>query len=134
MGLKMIVPELYCTDIQKTRSFYIDVLQMSIKYERSEDLFIYFEKAGASLMVEQLNGNSRKWITSDLDQPFGRGVNFEWQVECLAELYQNVLKKYPESIYLELEKKEYRCGEKVVIQSQFIVQDPDGYLFRFCSN
>ena len=38
----------------------------------------------------------------------------------------------PDSIFLEMETKSYKCGDQIADQKQFIVQDPDGYLFRFC--
>ena len=36
------------------------------------------------------------------------------------------------ALYLPLETKAYRVGGSTVSQRQFCVQDPDGYLLRFC--
>jgi len=49
-------------------------------------------------------------------------------------MYLRVKAAVPDSIYLKMETKSYKCGDKIVVQKQFIVQDPDGYLFRFCSD
>lgn len=127
-----ITPELYCYDIEVTRDFYLDVLHMKIKYERPEDQFIYFIREGLGIMVEQYNSPDRKWITGELERPFGRGVNFQWEVADIELFYDHVKRNAPNSVFLNLEKKEYRKNDSIIIQKQFIVQDPDGYLFRFC--
>ena len=67
------------------------------------------------------------------EKPFGRGINFEWGVAEIDKMYLRVKAAVPDSIYLKMETKSYKCGDKIVVQKQFIVQDPDGYLFRFCS-
>lgn len=77
-------------------------------------------------------GVGKRWITGDLELPFGRGVNFQWEMQDSEGIYQRVKALKPESIYLELESKSYLCGDKTIEQDQFIVQDPNGYLFRFC--
>ena len=82
-------------------------------------------------MVEGINGIGRHWLTSKMDKPFGRGVNFQWDVAEIDDLYSRIKAKVPSSIYLKMETKEYQCANEVVVQKQFIVQDPDGYLFRF---
>ena len=84
-------------------------------------------------MVEELNDKSRKWLTGDMEKPFGRGINLQWEVSDINNLYENILEKSPESIFLELETKEYRQNDINITQTQFVVQDPNGYLFRFCS-
>ncbi len=129
-----LVPELYCSDISITTEFYLTVLRMKIKYQRKEESFVYLFGNGIDIMVEQINGNSRKWVTGKLEHPFGRGVNFQWTVNEIDEFYQHILKTAPNSIFLPFETKAYQCGNEVINQRQFIVQDPDGYLFRFCSN
>ncbi len=128
-----VVPEIYCTDLEVTRNFYLNVLQMEVKYERSEDLFIYFAREGIGIMVEQFDSADRKWITEKLEKPFGRGVNFQWEVSEIEKFYDHILRVRKESIYLEIETKEYRKNSTIITQTQFIVQDPDGYLFRFCN-
>ena len=134
MSKLQLVPELYCTDINITKSFYTSILGFNIKYERPEEKFIYLSLDGISIMFEGVSGNSRHWLTGKLERPFGRGVNFQWDVIDVDALYKRVKKLSPNSIYLDLEIKSYRINNKTAIQKQFIVQDPDGYLFRFCSD
>ncbi|CAM4153256.1 hypothetical protein [Vibrio agarivorans] len=79
-------------------------------------------------------GDSRKWVTGYLEYPFGRGINFQWDVSDIASLYARVQSKAPDVVYLPLESKSYTVGDSVATQTQFIVQSPDGYLFRFCED
>lgn len=78
-------------------------------------------------MLEQINGN---WNTGALEYPFGRGINFEMTVSDVGLLYDRVLVNGIKP-FVEMERKTYKCGEESVAQSQFLVQDPDGYLLRF---
>ena len=127
-----LVPELYCEDIQATKKFYVGVFGFKVKYERVEEQFVYFTLDGVDIMAEGINGNGRRWLTGEMEKPFGRGVNFQWEVTEIDALYARVKASVPDSIYLEMETKEYQCADQVAVQKQFIVQDPDGYLFRFC--
>ncbi len=127
-----LVPELYCDDIEATRKFYVEVFGFEIKYERLEEKFIYFTLNEVDIMVESINDEGRRWFTGKMDKPYGRGVNFQWDVSEIDDLYSRVIASAPDSIYLEMETKEYQCEDEVIIQKQFIAQDPDGYLFRFC--
>uniref|UniRef100_UPI00262C2E46 VOC family protein n=1 Tax=uncultured Vibrio sp. TaxID=114054 RepID=UPI00262C2E46 len=104
------------------------------KYERSEEEFAYLTLNGVDLMLEGVNSNTRKWITGELEFPLGRGSNFQWDVENIDFLYQRVCNKAPGAIYLAIESKSYLCGSNTSSQKQFIVQTPDGYLFRFCQD
>lgn len=131
-----LIPEIYVTNLSESRQFFVKVLGFSVKYERPEEQFAYLEFQGNAVMLEGLDGDSRKWLTSELEKPFGRGVNFQWQVENIDELYQRVQRLAPNAIYLPLEHKSYTGKfankQTVITQTQFIVQPPDGYLFRFC--
>ncbi|MCJ8298766.1 MAG: VOC family protein [Pseudomonadales bacterium] len=129
-----IVPELYCADINVTKKFYVEVFGFEIKYERIDDQFAYFTLDGVDIMAEGISGKGRRWLTAELKKPYGRGVNFQWDVSKIDELYSRVKSLAADSIYLEMEVKSYQCVNEVAIQKQFIVQDPDGYLFRFCSD
>ncbi|MGC9458228.1 bleomycin resistance protein [Vibrio genomosp. F10] len=127
-----LVPELYCEDIEVTKKFYVEVFGFEVKYERVEEEFVYFTLNDVDIMAEGINGVGRRWITDKMEKPFGRGVNFQWDVSEIDELYFRVKASVPDSIFLEMETKEYQCADQVAVQKQFIVQDPDGYLFRFC--
>ncbi|MCG9627939.1 VOC family protein [Vibrio mediterranei] len=127
-----VVPELYCQNIKDNITFFVDVLGFAIKYQREEEEFVYLTREGVDLMLEGVGGDSRKWLTGDLKHPFGRGVNFQWDVSDINELYSTVQSKAPSSIFLPMESKSYLVDGKTVTQTQFIVESPDGYLFRFC--
>ena len=110
MQFNPLIPELSVTDIERTRKFYIDMLGFKIEYERPENLFMFVSKDNCQLMLEQVNGN---WNVGDLIYPFGRGINLEMTVSDVDALYQR------------------RETDSVIIQKQFLIQDPDGYLLRF---
>lgn len=129
-----VVPELYCFDIELTKRFFIDVLGFSVKYERREEQFVYLTLDGVDLMIEGLDSPSRKWLTGPLEAPLGRGMNLQWDVDNIEHLYNSVIANSPDNVYLPLETTGYQCGDNVVSQQQFIIQTPDGYLFRFCQD
>jgi catechol 2,3-dioxygenase-like lactoylglutathione lyase family enzyme len=123
-----LVPELYCSDFERSLRFYVGILGFRIVYVRPEERFAYLERNGAELMLEQPTG--RTWLAGELTQPYGRGVNFQIRVTDLDELYA----KYRAErcgIFLPLEEKWYRRDDTLLGCRQFIVQDPDGYLLRF---
>ncbi|PTP00618.1 VOC family protein [Vibrio splendidus] len=129
-----VVPELYCFDINVSKSFFVDVLGFEVKYERPDEEFVYLTLDGVDVMLEGIAGQSRKWLSGDLEFPLGRGVNFQWDVIDIEPLYQRVNENAADSIYLVLESKSYQYGDSIATQKQFIVQTPDGYLFRFCQD
>ena len=134
MEPKKLVPELYCSDIFKTTQFYTEVLGFRVLFERKEDAFVYLKRGDIEMMFEELGGVGRKWVTGELQKPFGRGINFQIEIENVEELFNQVLKLQKEYIYLELEEKWYRCDQELAGNKQFIVQDHDGYLLRFYEN
>ncbi|GEM79379.1 bleomycin resistance protein [Vibrio superstes] len=129
-----VVPELYCQNIEVNKQFFIEVLNFSVKYQRLDEKFLYLTKDGVDLMLEGIDGKSRKWLVAAAEFPFGRGVNLQWDVKDIDTLYRHVSQVAQDSIYLELETKSYLCGAHNAVQKQFVVQTPDGYLFRFCED
>lgn len=75
------------------------------------------------MMIEQSNGF---WQTGKLDYPYGRGINFQIEVENIEELLQNV-KKHHIPLFKDMMINTYSD----FTQKEFLVQDPDGYLLRF---
>jgi len=126
-----IVPELLCSDLSLTKSFYQGALGFRVVYERVEEAFVYFSLEGADLMFEQVNGPGRRWITGLLEKPYGRGMNLQIENSDVLAIYSRVSSKAANSIYVPLEEKSYACEGKNVVVRQFVVQDPDGYLLRF---
>lgn len=127
MNFNKLIPELSVTDINKTREFYVDILGFKICYERPEDKFIFVEKDGNQIMLEQINGN---WNVGKMEYPFGRGINFEMTISDVDAVYERI-EKAGIKLFRKMEVKDYECGDEIVHQKQFLVQDPDGYLLRF---
>ncbi|MEM6557215.1 MAG: VOC family protein [Pseudomonadota bacterium] len=122
-----LVPELYVSNLQTSLVFYIEVLGFEVAYDRPEEKFAYLRRDGAELMLEQVGEKS--WLTGELVPPFGRGVNFQIQVAKIAAVYEACLQTTA-PIKVPLERRAYDTGDQVIIQTQFVVQDPDGYLIR----
>ena len=128
MQFAKLVPELCCSDIERSLSFYTEILGFSVAYARPEERFAYLERGGAQIMVEQSTG--RGFVAAELVYPYGRGVNLQIEVADVAALYATV-EASDASIFLPLEDKWYRRDRTLLGNRQFIVQDPDGYLLRF---
>jgi catechol 2,3-dioxygenase-like lactoylglutathione lyase family enzyme len=125
-----LVPELYVSDIKKSLDFYSVTLGFDVKYGRPENGFAYLDKEGAQIMLDQPDVNGRSWKTGLLEQPYGRGINFQIEIANVDVLYQKLLDlNYP--IFMEIEEKWYRTGDVMGGNKQFLIQDPDGYLLRF---
>ena len=127
MKFNSLIPELSVTDIEKSKRFYIDILGFKIEYELEENKFIFISLDNCQLMLEQINDN---WNVGEMAYPFGRSINLEMTVSDVSSLYHRVLEnKMP--IFRELIINEYRANDSVIIQKEFLIQDPDEYLLRF---
>ncbi|MGB3335706.1 MAG: VOC family protein [Devosia sp.] len=124
-----LVPELSVTDVAASRRFYCDIIGFSVRHERAEEGFAYIALGAAELMLDQL-GNGRDWITAPLQPPFGRGVNFQIEVDAISPILDRLAAAgiVP---FLPLETRTYSTASGDITQRQFCVTDPDGYLLRF---
>ena len=127
MKWNALVPELIVTDLETSYYFWVNILGFSVKYQRTEDKFMYLELNGAQFMLEELQDD--QWVTGELDYPLGRGINFQLEVKQLDDIL-NRLHKAQWSIFSGLEERWYRAENVEHGQKQFLVQDPDGYLLR----
>lgn len=125
-----LVPELGVLEIARSLAFYRDVLGFAVRYERPDEGFAYLAYEGCELMLDQI-GVGRTWETAPLTPPLGRGINLQCAVRSLDVLLAR-LSAAGIALYLPLETKAYQVGSTSVSQRQFCVQDPDGYLLRFC--
>ena len=126
-----LVPELVCSDLDRSLEFYTSVLGFSILYQRQEERFVYLEREGAEIMLEE--PGQRAFIAGDLIKPYGRGINLQIEVSNLDELLEAV-RRASVPVFLPLEDKWYRRDDVLLGNRQFVVQDPDGYLLRFFQN
>ena len=127
MKFNSLIPELTVANIEKTREFYVEILQFKIEYERQEDKFIFLSLEDNQMMFEQDNGN---WNVGILEHPYGRGINFEMTVSNLESLYKRIL-DFGIKPFREMTVSHYSSGCEKIIQKEFLLQDPDGYLLRF---
>ncbi|MDR3034784.1 MAG: VOC family protein [Kitasatospora sp.] len=123
-----LVPELSVTDLATSQRFWCDLLGFVVKYARLDEGFAYLVLGEAHLMLDQA-GLGRTWITAALKAPLGRGVNFQLAVPDLEPVLGR-LNAAGWPLFGGVEERWYRTGAKETGVSQFLVQDPDGYLVR----
>jgi predicted enzyme related to lactoylglutathione lyase len=127
MNFNKLLPEISVSDISNTLDFYVRIIGFKIEYERKEDKFAFLSLNGSQLMVEQDNGH---WETAEIEYPRGRGINFQFEVSNLEEIFTRAIDSQIKPFrdisvtWRQVNKTEY--GEK-----EFLIQDPDGYLLRF---
>ncbi|PZO77733.1 MAG: bleomycin resistance family protein, partial [Micavibrio aeruginosavorus] len=106
-----MTPELICSDIKLSLTFYVGVLGFQIQYQREEEGFAMLERQGSRLMLDEIvPGSKRSWIAGPLEKPFGRGVNFQIDTTDVDGLYKKVQNSGAE-IFLTLEEKWYRAND-----------------------
>lgn len=130
--MQAIIPELDVTDFDRSRAFYVDVLGFEVVFERDEERFVFLEREGAQLMLEQAGGPGRRFHTASLQPPLGRGMNLQIRVTEVGALYESVVAAGARLI-LGLEEAWYRRGDRWSGNRQFVVADPDGYMLRFAA-
>jgi len=127
MIFNKLIPELSVTDIQKSLPFYTEILGFKVEYSRPEEKFYFLSIDGAQLMVEEINNH---WWTGELARPFGRGLNFQIEVEDVSAIIGR-LEEAGIALFRPLKESWYRGDGVEFGQIEFLVQDPDGYLLRF---
>ena len=127
-----LTPELGVMDITRSLGFYCDIIGFTVVYERPDEGFAYLRYEGLDLMLDQI-GVGRTWETGLLEPPLGRGINLQCRVGALEPILDR-LGEAGIALYLPVETRTYRVEGRDVAQRQFCVQDPDGYLLRFCED
>ncbi len=128
-----LVPELNCTNLERSLTFYTDILGFSVRYARPEQGFAYLEREGAELMLEQLppvQDANRTYLAGPLEFPFGRGMHLQIEVSALEPLHTKVLESGAR-IQIPLEERWYRADALELGNRQFVLLDPDGFVLRF---
>jgi catechol 2,3-dioxygenase-like lactoylglutathione lyase family enzyme len=137
----MLVPELDVTDLATSSRFYAEVLEFQILFERPAERFVYLERDGVELMVQEAAGPGRRFRTAPLEPPFGRGVNFQLRVEDVDAVHARAMEAGAD-IVVPMEERWYRVdvaerggrwrnkGPTEAGNRQFVLADPDGYLWR----
>ena len=126
-----LIPELSVTNLEKSLKFY-KCCGFKIEYDRPENKFAFISLQGTQFMLQELD-SSDKWDVGELKYPFGNGINFQIEVDNVDKIY-NELKNNNYKIRFEMEENWYRQDDKLLGNKEFLVQDPDGYLLRFCED
>jgi catechol 2,3-dioxygenase-like lactoylglutathione lyase family enzyme len=126
-----LVPELLCRDVAASLRFYCGALGFARLYGRTDPDFAYLEREGAQIMIEALAPDA--WLTGAMEQPYGRGINLQIETSGLQPLLDG-LAGARHALYREPEEAWYAGADRLYGQRQFLVQDPDGYLLRFCQD
>ena len=127
MDFNKMIPELSVFDIEQTKRFYND-LGFKIEYERPEEKFVFMSFQDCQFMFEQIHDNG--WNIGELIYPLGRGINFSIAVDDIEGLYK-LVKTLNLEIYRELNRSIYQVNGTEETQTEFLIQDPNGYLLRF---
>jgi catechol 2,3-dioxygenase-like lactoylglutathione lyase family enzyme len=131
--MNRLIPELDVTDLDRSLTFYVALIGFRILYERPEERFVFLEREGAEIMLEEAAGSGRRLRTAPLERPLGRGVNFQIEVADVAALYARVLDGGFDP-FIPMEERWYRRDDVELGNKQFAVADPDGYVLRFFSD
>lgn len=122
------IPELDVTSLDESIKFY-ETCGFKIEYERKDERFVFLSLGEIQFMLQELDDNN-KWETGKLEYPFGRGINFQLEVDNVDSIYEKVVNN-GYKIMVDIEENWYRQDDKYLGNKEFLVQDPDGYLLRF---
>lgn len=136
-----LVPELDVTDLQASVAFYVELLGFRVLFERRAERFSYLAADGAELMLQEAAGPGRRFRTAPLERPFGRGANYQLAVADVDAVYDRIVAAGHEPL-VAIEERWYQVdvaipagrwtwpGPTEAGNRQFVVADPDGYLWR----
>jgi len=131
MKFNKLILELSVSNFEKSLKFYTGTLNFKIEYQREECNFAYLSFQGSQIMIDQ--GNDKEdspWFTGKLEYPRGRGIHFQFEVDEIQPILDNLNKNnYP--IKVEPEEYWFRKEDELIGMKGFLVMDPDGYLLMF---
>ena len=119
-----LIPELSVINIEESLRFY-QTLGFNVLYKREK--FYFLELYQNQIMIEEVNNN---WNTAPLEYPFGRGINISMTVKNIEKYYEYIKTKNIK-IFIELKTTPYKVGDTTYYDTEFLIQDPNGYLLRF---
>lgn len=130
--INRLVPELWCSDFERSLAFYNETLGFTIAQRREGERHAYLSFQGAQIMIAwwKFDGAWEPWAPEPLDKPLGRGVNFQFMVDDVRELHDRVRQAGLEP-FVALQTVSYWRTDRIDERTQFAILDPDGYLLRF---
>ncbi len=129
MKFNKLIPELSVSNIKKSLDFYTKI-GFKLEYERTESKFALISFQGSQIMLEEINDN---WKTGNLEYPFGRGINFQIEVNDVQKTLSNI-ENQNHPIFAKLKTNWYKKEDLLLGSKEFLVKDLDGYLLRFFEN
>jgi len=129
MEWNVLVPELVVADYTRSKAFYVDVFGFTLRFERAENRFGYFDLGGAQVML--LEGADRPIYRMQRPGPNGKGLHFQVEVSSISEMLDR-LRAASIPLASDVVEAWYRQDTVLHGQKEFYVADPDGYLYRFC--
>jgi len=130
MKFNNLIPELSVSNFKKSLNFYTKIIGFKTEYKRVEAKFAMISLQGSQIMIEEINN---RWSTGKLEPPFGRGINFQIEVDKIQPILNN-LKKNNYPIFVETKENWYRQDNQLLGNKEFLIKDPDGYLLRFAED
>jgi catechol 2,3-dioxygenase-like lactoylglutathione lyase family enzyme len=141
MPRKTLVPELDVCDLERAIEFYVDLLAFRVVFRRPEERFAYLVHDDAELMLQEASGPGRRFRTAPLEAPFGRGISFQLAVDDVDAVLER-FRIAGRELVVGIEERWYcvdvespggrwvSAGPTEAGNRQFVVADPDGYLWR----
>jgi len=130
MKMNALVPEMIVSNLQRSLTFYCQVLGFRIEYVRPEHNFAFLAFQGSQLMLEQDDQQDSPWRVGPLQPPLGRGMNLSIQCSNAIGLAQ-AIEAAGVALQKPVETCWYRDNDREHGELNFLVLDPDGYLLRF---
>jgi len=119
------------------------VLGFKVAVERPEREFAYLTRDGrVDLMLQWADGPRERLRTASLERPYGRGVSLMIPCDDVGALFSAVVALGGE-VMTPIEERHHdfdvvqptarwpQVGSRRIVNRQFVVADPAGYLLRF---
>ena len=128
MEWNKLVPELVVRHYSESKLFYQEIFGFTLRFERLEERFGYFDLEGAQIMLLEQPGADI--YAMQRPGPNGKGLHFQVEVESIEGILQR-LQQAAIPLSKAVYEAWYRGTEVEYGQREFSVCGPDGYLFRF---
>lgn len=133
--INQLVPELWCSNFEESKEFYIGLLGFKVAQQRGNDPHAYLSLHGAQIMIAhwELDGEWVPWLPRELQKPYGRGINLQFFVPNVDQIYGTVLSRGIAPL-VEIYQDEIWKTDVMDTRRQFLISDPDGYVLRFAQS